>query len=82
MGLELWIGESVHPIPAPSSHLPNPWEGNSSTRAEVTAGQAQQVEAVVDTGFTGFLTLPPSMIFDTSPKNVKKTAWGLFSIGC
>lgn len=25
-------------------------------------GQAQQLEAVVDTGFTGFLTLPPSLI--------------------
>ena len=26
------------------------------------AGQAQQVEAVIDTVFTGFLTLPPSLV--------------------
>ena len=26
------------------------------------AGQARQVEAVIDTGFTGFLTLPPSLV--------------------
>ena len=26
------------------------------------AGQAQEVEAVVDTGFTGFVTLPPSLV--------------------
>ncbi len=27
-----------------------------------TAGEAREVEAVVDTGFTGFLTLPPSVV--------------------
>lgn len=26
------------------------------------AGQAQKVEAVIDTGFTGFMTLPPSLV--------------------
>ena len=26
------------------------------------AGQAQGVEAVIDTGFTGFVTLPPSLV--------------------
>ena len=28
------------------------------------AGQAREVEAVIDTGFTGFVTLPPALVAD------------------